>query len=176
MCFEIIIFLKYEIWWRVIVSCLWEMLDRRCWSLTWDAGRLGDTNRWGILGWQNWYCQCRSGIMSQDQSGSPSRIWQPLGVPPDAVGRRCFQMVIAIGGWVVWRRVNLKLDDGCEHLHLDFEIERLLCWRCQLRRVIAIRSLEWFWKNNYFLYIVEIWNHMTWEVDSKFLTPTETFQ
>lgn len=66
--------------------------------------------------------------MSRDRYGSLIRVWHPLGVPPDAGGRRFSKMVIAIRGGEIWnnnffltapaeltclqwRRVNLKSDD-----------------------------------------------------------------
>lgn len=114
----------------------------------------GDVSRWWLLSKEEWFeiiiffLTAPAALTLPTVTKSKYEIWWRLRASPSR--------------YVIWNR------------------KTSLCiaarWRCQWRRVVAIRSLECFWKNNYFLYIVEIWNHMTWEVDSKFLKPTETFQ
>lgn len=122
-----------------------EMLDRRWWQAggyeslvdTWLAGL--------VLPVQVWYHESRSFWESQWNLAS---TWSST---------RCCRKEMFPDGDCYRRRSGLtksKYEIGwrlrASPSPSQSEMERLPRWRCQLRRVIAIRSLEWFWKNNYF--------------------------
>lgn len=115
-----------------------------------------------------------SGIMSRDRYGSLIRVWHPLGVPPDAGGRRFSKMVIAIRGGEIWnnnfffdstRRVDLPAVTKSKS-EIGWRRSISLIWMLRVLKSEAKGSKAWrrigmlwrfcaigfyvFWKNNYF--------------------------
>lgn len=121
-----------------------------------------------------------------------------LGVPVESgIHREFYQMLsdrdvpIAIGDGVVWN--NNFFFDSTRRVYLSAATKNKseIGWRLRVSskdflmyryalRVVDVNDEEWllsevwngFEKIIIILYIVEIWNHMTWEVDSKFMKPT----